>query len=403
MEARQLSFDDIKVKNQLDEKPIKIAENILITEHLDKIISILKDSDLDSRIEYINLIRECIHNVSPFKDNPVDLVRWVKNKEVKGNEYNPNVVAPPEMELLRLSIESDGYTQPIVTWDNEDQIEVIDGFHRHRVGKECKIINERVHGYLPVVGIREKQEDKNNRIASTIRHNRARGKHTVDSMSDIILELKARNWKNKRIAKELGMDEDEILRLCQITGLADVFSDEEFSRSWDIENAEQPDFVALDEFTDFDESEQSRTVNTSDETRVFHKWEDWECQKAGFYKNTYPGKTKKECEEEYAGFLSDIPRFENAMDKVINEWVKSSEHYLTNQAMNRIAWMGQASMCCDTGIPSVFCGGFNLLSEQQQKEADEAALKYINKWLEKNDREPVTMEQANPGRQATIY
>lgn len=384
-------------------KPLKIANNIIITEHLDKVITILKGMDIDDRIEYLNLIRECLHNMSPFKDNPVDFVRWVKNDEVKGNEYNPNVVAPPEMELLRLSIDSDGYTQPIVTWVNENKIEVIDGFHRHRVGKECKEINERVYGYLPIVGIREEQEDKNNRIASTIRHNRARGKHTVDSMSDIILELKARNWKNARIAKELGMDEDEILRLCQITGLADVFSDEEFSRSWDIENAEQPDFVPLDEFTDFDDSEQVKTVNTDDETRIFHKWEDWECQKAGFYKNTFPGKTKQECEEAYAEFLSDIPRFKNAMSKVITEWKYSCEHYLTNQPMNRIAWMGQSAMCYDTGIPAAFCGGYNLLSENQQKEADLAALEYLNKWLENNNREPVTLEQANPGRQATIY
>jgi ParB-like chromosome segregation protein Spo0J len=384
-------------------KPMEIAKEIIIKEKLDSLIDSILNLELDEKVEHLNKIRKELHSISPFKDNPVDLVQWVKNDEVKGNEYNPNVVAPPEMELLRISIDSDGYTQPIVTWINDNQIEVIDGFHRHRVGKENEEIREKIHGYLPIVGIRESQEDKNNRIASTIRHNRARGKHTVDSMSDIILELKARNWTNKRIAKNLGMDEDEILRLCQITGLADVFSDEEFSRSWDIENAEQPDFVKLDEFTDFDESEQSRTVNTSDETRVFHKWEDWECQKAGFYKNTYPGKTKQECEQEYAEFLTDIPRFEIAMDRVINEWVNSSEHYLTNQAMNRIAWMGQASMCYDTGIPSAFCGGFNLLSEEQQKIADESALKYINKWLEKNNREPVTMEQANPGRQSTIY
>jgi len=370
---------------------------------LSKIVSVIKNLELNEQIETLNYVREEIHRVSPFKGNPVDMVRWVKNDQIKGNEYNPNIVAPPEMELLALSIESDGYTQPIVTWLDGDQIEVIDGFHRHRVGKERPKVTEMVHGHLPIVGIREEREEKNNRIASTIRHNRARGKHTVDSMSDIILELKARNWKNARIARELGMEEDEILRLCQITGLADVFSDEEFSRSWDIENADQPDFVPLDEFTDFDESEQSRTVNTSDETRIFHKWETWECQKAGFYANTYPGKTKNECVNEYANFLVDIPRFNIAMENVISQWKYSCEHYLSNQAMNRIAWMGQAAMCYDTGIPSAFCGGFNLLSEQQQKEADEAALEHLNKWLENNDREPVTMEQANPGRQATIY
>ncbi len=384
-------------------RPIKIANDLIIKEKTDSLIDSIKNLELEEQINYLNKIRESLHKAGPFKNHPTDYTMWVKNDSVKGNDYNPNVVAPPEMELLRHSINSDGYTQSIVTWQHDSEIEVIDGFHRHRVGRECEEVKKSVHGYLPVVIIKEDREDKNNRIASTIRHNRARGKHTVDSMSDIILELKARNWKNSRIAKELGMDEDEILRLCQITGLADVFSDEEFSRSWDIENAEQPDFIPLDEFTDFDESEQSRTVNTSDETRIFHTWKDWECQKAGFYKNTYPGKTKQECEQEYAVFLTDIPRFETAMNCVISEWKHSCEHYITNQAMNRIAWMGQASMCYDTGIPASFCGGFNLLSEQQQKEADEAALTYLNKWLKSNNREPVTMEQANPGRQSTIY
>jgi ParB-like chromosome segregation protein Spo0J len=375
-----------------------------IKDHLDSLINAISDLSLDRRVEFLNMAKIALHEVSPFKNEPVDCVIWEKQENVVANEYNPNKVAPPEMKLLAHSIHEDGYTQPIVTWPNDKgQTEVIDGFHRNRVGKEDDRVREKIHGYLPVVKINTARHDKNDRIASTIRHNRARGKHTVDSMSDIILELKARNWKNARIARELGMDEDEILRLCQITGLADMFSDEEFSRSWDIENAEQPDFVQLDEFTDFDESEQVRTINTDDEDRIFHKWEDWECQKAGFYKNTFPGKTKQECEQEYANFLSNIPRFKSAMEGVISEWKHSCEHYLTNQAMNRIAWMGQSAMCYATGIPSAFCGGFNLLSESQQNDADEAALEYLNKWLVANNREPVTMEQANPGRQATIY
>jgi hypothetical protein len=360
--------------------------------------------DLEEKMLFINELREEIHKVCPFKDNPVDFVKWVKNETVVANKYNPNVVAPPEMKLLTHSIASDGYTQPIVTFPKEGEFEVVDGFHRNRVGKEVKEVREKVLGYLPVVAIKKERQEKNDRIASTIRHNRARGKHQVDSMSEIILELKARNWKNARIAKELGMEEDEILRLCQITGLADLFSDEDFSRSWDIENAELPeDFEPLDERTTFDESEQVRTVNTDDPTRIFHPHEKWECLKAGFYANTFPGKTKDECETEYAEFLSDIDLFKEAMQGVITEWKYSCEHYLTNQAMNRIAWMGQSAMCYATGIPAVFRGGFNLLTEEQQKEADEAALEYLNKWLELNNREPVTMEQANPGRQATIY
>lgn len=376
----------------------------LIDDRLDDIKSAIAGLSLDNRIKYINHIKIRIHEISPFKSEPVDCVIWEKQENIVANEYNPNKVAPPEMKLLIHSIKADGYTQPIVTWPNDrNQIEVIDGFHRNRVGKEDIDIKERIHGYLPIVKINTTRTDKNDRIASTIRHNRARGKHTVDSMSDIILELKARNWKNERIARELGMDEDEILRLCQITGLADLFSDEEFSRSWDIENSEIDDFEPLTEFTDFDESEKVRTVNTDDPARIFHPHEKWECLKAGFYANTFPGKTKDECEKEYAQFLSDIDRFKEAMQSVIIEWKYSCEHYLTNQAMNRIAWMGQSAMCYATGIPAVFRGGFNLLTSEQQEKADEAALEYLNKWLVENGRQPVTMEQANPGRQSTIY
>lgn len=157
--------------------------------------------DLNSRIDAINQLREVIAEHSPFATQPVDFVRWVKSDRVHANDYNPNVVAPPEMELLRVSIQHDGYTQPIVTMadDSGDGIEVIDGFHRHRVGKECADIQELVHGYLPVVQIRTSQADRNDRIASTIRHNRARGKHRIDAMSEIVVELKRRNWSESRI------------------------------------------------------------------------------------------------------------------------------------------------------------------------------------------------------------
>ena len=202
-----------------------------------QILQKLNSLDMDSKIEFINEIKVLLHENSPFKTEPVDCVLWVKNDTVKANDYNPNSVAPPEMELLRLSISNDGYTQPIVSMDNNDGTrEVIDGFHRNRVGKECQDIQSRVHGYLPVVTIRESQKDKNNRIASTIRHNRARGKHRVDSMSDIVVDLKKRNWSPKKIAKELGMEADEVLRLTQISGLVEMFSDKEFSQAWDFEN-----------------------------------------------------------------------------------------------------------------------------------------------------------------------
>lgn len=188
---------------------------------------------LPDQVETLNRLRQLLHEIGPFRAEPVDLVRWVPNETVRGNAWNPNAVAPPELELLRLSIMSDGYTQPVVTNAEDDHLEVVDGFHRNRVGKECDDVRERVHGYLPVVQIRAEQSDKSDRMASTIRHNRARGKHCVEGMSDIVLELKRRNWSSEKIGKQLGMDPDEVLRLAQITGLAEMFKDREFSEAWE--------------------------------------------------------------------------------------------------------------------------------------------------------------------------
>jgi ParB-like chromosome segregation protein Spo0J len=203
----------------------------------------IKDLPLDDKIAEINRIKLALHELSPFKNEPVDCVLWVKNESVYANDYNPNSVAPPEMALLETSIMADGYTQPIVTFDNEGY-EVVDGFHRHRVGKESEIVNARIHGYLPIVRINQSQEDKGDRMAATIRHNRARGKHKVDSMSEIVVELKRRFWSDEKIAKQLGMEADEVLRLQQITGLASLFADEDFSEAWEAESFSDIEEVA---------------------------------------------------------------------------------------------------------------------------------------------------------------
>ena len=365
------------------------------------------EHSFDEYVEEINRMRQAIHEASPFRNEPTDFVKWIPNKIVHANDYNPNKVAPPEMQLLEVSIDHDGYTQPIVTWPHDDYVEVIDGFHRHRVGKESAVISKRVHGYLPTVVIRSERTDKNDRIASTIRHNRARGKHTVDAMSEIVLELKNRNWKNARIARELGMDEDEILRLCQISGLEDIFKDHDFSRAWNIEDSDEDDFEGLtDEVTEFERQELlfHTTPNTSDGTRIFHTFDKWECQKAGFYASTVEGKTKEQCELEYAEMLTDDGEFRQALEHVITEWKYSCEHYLTNKAMNRIAWLGQAALCYQRNIPSTYRGGFNLLTEDQKNRANEIALEYLNKWMEANGREALTMDEAlSVGRQVEIY
>lgn len=204
----------------------------------------LADLPLAEKVEEINRLRAEIHKHSPFASEPVDFVRWVPNTLVHANDYNPNSVAPPEMKLLEHSIMSDGYTQPIVTWPNEG-IEVIDGFHRHRVGKESAAITNRVHGYLPIVELKAEQQDRNDRMAATIRHNRARGAHKVESMSEIVVELKRRFWSDERISTELGMDADEVLRLQQVTGLAGLFGDEDFSEAWEAVSFDEADELEL--------------------------------------------------------------------------------------------------------------------------------------------------------------
>ena len=158
---------------------------------------------------------------------PVLNVKMVDIDKVIANDYNPNKVAPPEMQLLKHSIEEDGYTQPIVTYYNEkdDKYIVVDGFHRYRCAKEFFNLKQ-----VPIVTI---NKDLENRIASTIRHNRARGTHQIPDMSNIVLILTNKGWSEDQISKHLGMELDEIIRLKQITGLKDAFSNHTFSKSWE--------------------------------------------------------------------------------------------------------------------------------------------------------------------------
>jgi len=348
----------------------------------------------EEKIDKLNEIKFELKKFSPLKAEPVDCVVWVKSELVQSNDYNPNSVAPPEMELLKQSILQDGYTQPIVTWFRDGIYEVVDGFHRNRVGKEYLEVRKRINGYLPVVVINNERTDITDRMAATIRHNRARGKHKVESMSDIVIELKRRNWSTDKICKNLGMDEDEVLRLCQITGLEDLFKDQEFSKSWDINDVE-------DDFTQLDEQEVGEIK--IDQSRILHTWDKWECYKAGFYDNQKEGMTKEDCEIEYKNLLSNLDLFESSLLRVINEWKFSCEHYLTNENKNRIAWLGQSSLCIAKGIPSIFRGGFQLLTTEEQTRANEMALKYLNIWLENNKRAPTTMEQALGKTEANLY
>jgi hypothetical protein len=276
----------------------------------------LESKELKEKVEFLNNIRYELHLLSPFKNEPIDYVKWEYAENVVSNDYNPNKVAPPEMELLEVSILNDGYTQPIVTWNNHEKnkTEVIDGFHRNRVGKESKIVNKRIMNYLPVVDIRKEQSNKNDRIASTIRHNRARGKHQVDAMSEIVIELKNRNWANKRIAKQLGMDEEEVLRLCQISGLEHLFNDEDFSNAW-ISEDDIDIYTPISNDIDIEIINSFRVGNTDDENRIFHTYDKWECHKAGFYQSKKEDWSHQECEDEFKRILSDQNLFGEILSK----------------------------------------------------------------------------------------
>jgi len=376
---------------------------------LDKIKEFCKDLEkletLEEKIEAINQARFIIHQQSPFKNEPIDYVKWEFNENVTHNDYNPNKVAPPEMELLEVSILNDGYTQPIVSWQNDDKqkVEVIDGFHRSRVGKESKIVKKRVLGYLPIVNIRTEQSGKNDRIASTIRHNRARGKHQVDAMSEIVIELKNRNWSNSRISKQLGMDEEEVLRLCQISGIENIFSDDDFSKAWVSSDSSEEYEILSDEVTQ-DVMDMYKIPNEKDSTRIFHTYDKWECHKAGFYENKKQGMTDEQCEQEYINILTNDDLFISILDKLIVEWKYSCEHYLTNKSMNRIAWLGQAAVCYHSGVPSKYAGSWFKLTKEQQDRANEIALTYLNIWLSRNGLDEVGVnEAAIIGRQVELY
>ena len=171
--------------------------------------------DLDRRVAVYNRI---VALASAYLNipHPVTCPQLVRVEQVRGNEYNPNKVAPPEMRLLTLSIEKDGLTMPVVVADDKKGWVVVDGFHRRQVVKTKANVRESLGGYLPIVRLNKNLED---RITSTVRHNMARGAHQVELTAKLVTLLRGHNWTNERIGKELGMDPDEVLRLKQMQGL----------------------------------------------------------------------------------------------------------------------------------------------------------------------------------------
>ena len=191
----------------------------------------LKDLTEDDKILYIEKLKANLNKLTSLSTQPVNQIRWVDIEKVQANDYNPNSVAKVEMGLLYTSIKHDGYTQPVVTIydDKLDKYIIVDGFHRYFVCKSNKDILERNHGKLPIVVI---DKDINDRMASTVRHNRARGKHSVNGMSHMVFTMLENGWKDEDICNHLGMEADELLRLKHITGFSKLFEDAEYSKAW---------------------------------------------------------------------------------------------------------------------------------------------------------------------------
>ena len=203
-----------------------------MTKNMDKIKQLIKEGIKEGGIEFINQLNKTIFDMAPYKHNPVGCVKWIHMDMVEANDYNPNLVASKELGLLAVSVLHDGYTQPIVTiYDAEkDKYIIVDGYHRYFLIKTNKKIRELNNGLVPIVVL---EKDINDRMASTIRHNRARGKHTVNGMSSLVVTMLNNGWGDVQICNELGLEPDELLRLKHMTGISSLFKDKEFGKSWE--------------------------------------------------------------------------------------------------------------------------------------------------------------------------
>ena len=186
----------------------------------------------ESRAEVIAEVRAWLHERSEQRAMPVDHVQWVPLAAVRANKYNPNRVAPPELRLLLRSVTADGFTQPIVVVvddTGEGSFVVVDGFHRYRVARESEEVRKRTGGMVPVVVI---AAGMGGRMASTVRHNRARGKHSTDGMSALVLDMLEQGLGDAEVCNELGMEPEELLRLKHITGFAKLYAGHKYSAEW---------------------------------------------------------------------------------------------------------------------------------------------------------------------------
>jgi hypothetical protein len=196
---------------------------------------LVKEISKENNIELIEDIKEILHQNSVLKTQPVNRIKWVPIDQVTPNDYNPNSVAKKEMGLLYTSILHDGYTQPIVTIKDEEKnmYVIVDGFHRYYTAKTNSDILDRNKGYIPIVVI---EKDINDRMASTVRHNRARGMHSVTGMSSMVFQMLENGWNDEDICNEIGMGIQELIKLKHITGFSKLFADAEYNKAWQTTN-----------------------------------------------------------------------------------------------------------------------------------------------------------------------
>lgn len=210
---------------------LPIFDNIVddLLAQVDDLCQQIASLPLEQQVHALNRIRERLHQVSPF-DDPIDAVYWVKAEQVHPNDYNPNFVFKPEMQLLKVSMEKH-VTQPVVTSRlGEDDFRISDGEHRFITATTSPKLKRRLHGYVPVTVT--KSTTLAEHMADTVEHNRARGVHQLDGMTNIVLTMLREGWTDDQVAKQLGMDADEVLRMKQICGAAEAFKRPFYKRAW---------------------------------------------------------------------------------------------------------------------------------------------------------------------------
>lgn len=193
-----------------------------------RLISEIKDylSSLndDERINALNDFRQAMHELSPFKAQPVDCVLWVRDETVAANNYNPNHLAIAETRLLQRSLERDGFTQPlVVSKKGQQRYEIVDGGHRRQLCRSRLTLQKTLHGYLPVTCL--SSGERADQLATSVRHNRARGRSHAGATSELVRELSGHGWTDSKIAAELGMSADEVQKMKQLNGLLELFSE----------------------------------------------------------------------------------------------------------------------------------------------------------------------------------